>query len=110
MANGVPTGAEARLSAVRAFIGVIRPSYRRVGVKVVGDKIQVSVILDETIGDTLEDVIEDVSIAGADIIADFLEPMTISEEVQVLSGDLPSAHIIDDGLIYQRWEPRDGGR
>ena len=103
MAPGVDT-ASLRLSAIRAFLGVIRSDYRRVGVRLVGDEIRLSVILAEPLSASLEDIQEDVSVAASEIVADFRDHW-ISEDVAILRGPLPAAHLIDDGLIFQRWEP-----
>ncbi len=104
MADDLST-ASLRLSAVGAFIGVIRPSFRRVAVKADGRSIILSVTLDREPDD---EVIEAIQVASTEVVADFAEA-EIREDVSVLEGALPRADIVKDGLIYERWEqPAEG--
>lgn len=99
------TSAELRLSAGRAFIGLIRPVYRRIGVKLVRGEVHLSVILEDDDEETIVDIVEDISTAATEIIADFPD-RHIRKDLIISKEPLPTAHIIEDGLIYQRWEQR----
>ena len=89
-----------RLSGVRAFLGIIRPEFRRVGVRLNNSIITVDVILDCP---PSGDVVEEIAVASTEIIADFPD-LQIEERITVETGHLSQGHAIDDGLIYQRWE------
>lgn len=102
-------------SAVRAFIGKIRPSFRRVSVRAdesggLVRALRVTVLVDEHLdAETFDDIREDVAVATTEIIADLPAdtsmPLELLDEVvQAISGPLPPADILADGLIYQRWE------
>jgi hypothetical protein len=95
--------AELRLSASRAFIGLIRPVYRRIGVKLVRGEVRLSVILEDDDEDTIVDIAEDISSAATEIVADFPD-RHVRQDLVFSKDPLPAAHIIEDGLIYQRWE------
>ena len=89
-----------RLSAQRALLGVIVPAIRLIRVSRTGDHIRFSALTAEPLG---EDEIEALSIAAAEIIADFSD-CTISEDVQVHTGPLPEEDVLDAGWVYLRAE------
>ncbi len=89
-----------RLSAVRAFLGIIRPEYRRVNVEMDESCITVELVTDAPLS---EDATEQLSLATTEIIADFPDCM-IREIIEVSTGALAPKDPISDGVIYQRWE------
>jgi hypothetical protein len=103
-----------RLSALSAFLGVIRPCFRRVSITAfTGSRLKVEVLLDANIADALiEEIREDVSCAVSEIYADLpadtgAKPYDIDVEAEiVVSDDMLLATNADAGfLIYLRWEP-----
>ena len=93
--------AELRLSALRAFLGRIHPEMRRIAVAMQGSEIVVTVTVDRP---PSARVVEDVSEAATEIVADFLAPVTIREQIDVVTGPLPSEDIFERGLLYERAE------
>jgi hypothetical protein len=89
-----------RLSAQRALLGVIVPAIRLIRVSRADNLIRFSVLTAEPLRD---DEAEALSIAAAEIIADFSD-CTISEEIQVHPGALPDEDVLDAGWVYQRAE------
>lgn len=89
-----------RLSAQRALLGVIVPTIRLIRVSRADDHIRFSVLAAEPLG---ENEIEALSIAAAEIIADFSH-CTMSEEVRVHTGALPAENVLDAGWVYARAE------
>jgi len=89
-----------RLAATFAFVGVIRPEYRRVNVEMDDSWITVRVVVDAPLS---EDAEEQVSQAGTEIISHFPEHM-IQEVIEVSTGALAPKDPINDAVIYQRWE------
>lgn len=99
-------------SAVSAFRGVIRPSYRRVGASAtvaagVVKGLGLTVLLDDTVSSaTLEDIREDISVAMTEIFADLPGdtplPIDVVDDVRVIAGPLPTS--TDDWVIFERWE------
>lgn len=99
-------------SAVGAFRGVIRPSYRRVAASatvaagfVTG--LRLTAFLDDSVDSAaLEDIREDISVAMTEIIADLPGdtplPIDVVEDVRVIAGPLPTS--LDDWVIFERWE------
>ena len=103
-----------RLSTLSAFLGVIRPCFRRVSIAAfTGSRLKVEVLLDANIAETLiEEIREDVSCAVSEIYADLpahtgAKPYDIDVEAEiVVSDDMLLATNADAGfLIYLRWEP-----
>jgi hypothetical protein len=97
--NVVP--AELRLSAQRALLGAIFPELRLVKVKLIDSTIFLSAIADRT---PSEAAIEALSMAAAEIIADFPHCDRISEQVTVSDAELPKEDILREGWVYQRAE------
>ena len=100
-------------SAVHAFLGVIRPSFRRVAAQAktvdgVVRALNVTVLVDESVGPAiLDDIREDVSLAVTYIVAglpsDTPLPMDLVEDVQPTAAPLPPATSVE-GVIFDRWE------
>lgn len=91
---------DVRLSAQRALLGAIPTSLRAVSVEVTGQTVRVRSIFDE--GCT-EDDKEMLSVAGTEIIADYLAPFTIDEEFLIIAMPQPMHHLTH--LVYLRHEP-----
>jgi hypothetical protein len=72
------TEAEVELSLVRALLGAIPSCLRSASFQVEGNVIRLRYLFDGPISDDDE---EGAQIAGTEVIADFTEPITISEEV-----------------------------
>jgi hypothetical protein len=92
---------ELRLSALRAMLGRIYPEMRLVKVKAVDQNIALSVTLDREPSDAIR---EEVSIAAAEIIADFPEATRIEESLHVHGGPIPDENVLTEGWIYRRAE------
>ena len=91
-----------RLSAMVAFLGRIHDCMRLVKVRESDGWIILSVIVSE---EPDEDVIEDISEAGTEIVASFPDKK-ISERVEVSTADLPREDILASGWIFCRAERR----
>jgi hypothetical protein len=96
-----------QLAATKAFLGLIRPAFRRVAATRLEHGFAVTVLLDPVDEETLSAIKEDVSVATTEIAADMPAetalPINIVENVQPISGPLPAARA-DGGLIFERWE------
>ena len=101
MRNETAVSAELRLSALRAFLGLVRPTMRLIKVKMEGIKIIVTVVMTE---EPSEQVREDISIAATEIIADFPSPNTIEERILISTSPLPKEDVLIEGWIYARAE------
>ncbi len=89
-----------RLSALRALLGAISPKIRLVKVASALAEIELTAIAECELS---EDEREALSIAAAEIIADF-PASTIAERVIVDKGPLPAEDVMRAGWIYQRYE------
>jgi len=98
----LPTSAQLRLSALRAFMGEIGPDYRLVKIKAEQDKIILSVVLDSGAPGS---VYEAISVAATEIIADF-PSFCISENVVASEKEIESEDIITEGWVFRRKEKR----
>lgn len=90
-----------RLSAQRAFLGRIHCEMRLIKAKIVGGEIVISIIIDK---EPSESVREDVSIAAAEIIADFPDIRRIVENFRVSTSVIGSEDVLQEGWIYRRAE------
>jgi hypothetical protein len=89
-----------RLSAQRALLGCVPQTLRSVSVAAAGHCISFRCYFD---GPTTDHDKELLSEAATEIIADFSEPWTISEEYLELSFPEPMSHL--EHVIYCRHEP-----
>ncbi|MEP7210418.1 MAG: hypothetical protein ABI740_06245 [Alphaproteobacteria bacterium] len=89
-----------RLSAIRALLGAISPKIRLVKVSSTASLITLTAVADSELG---EDEREALSIAAAEIVADF-PAHTIDERVTVDKGPLPTEDVLQAGWIYRRYE------
>lgn len=92
---------ELRLSAQRAFLGRIHPEMRLVKVKTIDREIVVHVVVSRAPSDQIR---EDVSVAAAEIIADFPRANKITEQFEVSVAPLAHEDVLAEGWIYQRAE------
>lgn len=86
---------------MRAFLGRIRPEMRLIKIKARSDQIVLTVIVAET---PSEEIRGNISIAAAEIIADFPEKNMITENVLSSDDVLPKEDAIVEGWVYQRAE------
>ena len=93
--------ARLRLSAQSAFLGRIHPEIRLIKVKNQGSEIVIWVVVSH---EPTEKTREDVSIAAAEIVADFPEVEKIKECFEVSNLPLKREDILAEGWIYQRAE------
>lgn len=93
---------ELRLSAQRAFLGRIHAEMRLVKIKSTGRQIVLTVVLGNA---PSVQVREAVSLAAAEIIADFPNADRIEEQFTVTDAPLIHEDILAEGWIYQRSEP-----
>ena len=98
---------ELRLSAQRAFLGRIHAEMRLVKIKSAGREIILTVVLGTA---PSAQVREDVSLAAAEIIADFPNADRIEEHLTVTDAPLMREDIRAEGWIYQRSEPTKDSR
>ena len=89
-----------RISAQNAFLGRIHDCMRLIKINESDDVINLSVIVSE---EPVQDVVDDISEAAAEIVADFSDKR-ISETVEVSTVDLPRENILQAGWIFRRAE------
>ena len=92
--------AELRLSAQRALLGAVYPEVRLVKVKQTGSAIVMTSIIEAF----SEECVDALSVAAAEIIADFPE-CDLEEKVFVTDEDLPDEDALAEGWVYQRATP-----
>jgi hypothetical protein len=92
---------ELRLSAQRALLGAICPEIRLVKVKLVGSTIVMTIVAERQLS---ERAAEGLSIAAAEIIADFSGCDRISEELVISDAELPNEDVLAEGWVFQRAE------
>ena len=92
---------ELRLSAQRALLGRVHAEMRLVKVKSEGPNILLSVVLDRDPSDLIR---EDISIAAAEIIADFPSADNIEERLEVNDQTIAVENVIGEGWVYRRAE------
>jgi hypothetical protein len=92
---------ELRLSAQRALLGKIHPEMRLVKIKSLGQDIYLSVVMSSPPNDR---VIDDISNAAAEIIADFSTANRIEEHIEISTSPLCAEDVLVEGWIYQRAE------
>jgi hypothetical protein len=97
----VAVSAELRLSAQRALLGAIYPEIRLVKVTSEGSTIAMTTIADRHLS---EGAAEALSIAAAEIIADFPAYDRITEQLVISDAELPKEDILAEGWVYQRAE------
>lgn len=88
------------LSAQRALLGRIHTSFRLVKVRFIENLIELTVILDKQ---PSEEIVEDISEAGTEIVADFSE-CTITERIEINNEKLKPENIFDAGWVFLRKE------
>jgi hypothetical protein len=91
--------ADIRLSALRALLGNIPNSLRAFSAEISDSVVRLRSIFDESSTDA---DIELLSIAGAEIIADYPETYVLEEDFWNLSGDAQMEHLAE--LIFLRHE------
>lgn len=92
---------ELRLSAQRALLGRVYVDMRLIKVKSVGSNILLTVVLDR---EPSEAIREDISVATAEIIADFPEAAKMEEKFHVNTQPIPAENVLTEGWVYRRAE------
>jgi hypothetical protein len=90
-----------RLSALRALLYRIYPGMRLVKIKAAGRNIVLTVVMDREPGEQIRD---EISIAGAEIIADFPEAAQIQERFEIVRGEIAAEDIFAEGWVFRRAE------
>ena len=94
-----------RISAQMAFLGRIHDCMRLIKINESDNVILLSVVVS---GDPDQEVVDDISEAAAEIVADFSDKK-ISEKLEVSTVDIPRENILQAGWIFRRAERQTDG-
>ncbi|MEM1380358.1 MAG: hypothetical protein AAGH41_07020 [Pseudomonadota bacterium] len=90
-----------RLSAMRAFLGQITPTMRRISCWMDGSEITVSVVMDR---EPTEKEIDRISVAATEIIADYPQATNVHERITVSEEDFAAEAGVKGDIIFERAE------